>query len=75
MWTVSVRIAPGSPGCWPSTSSPSGGSPRSWGGYDAAILDEEGRGLMLVEAVVDRWGIRERRGPGKTVWARITEAR
>ncbi|MFE2185394.1 ATP-binding protein [Streptomyces sp. NPDC059455] len=37
--------------------------------------DEEGRGLMLVEAVADRWGIRERRGPGKTVWARITQAR
>ncbi|MFS7877846.1 hypothetical protein ACEYXF_31580 [Streptomyces asiaticus] len=32
-------------------------------------------GADLVEAVVDRWGIRERRGPGKTVWARITEAR
>ncbi|WAP56254.1 ATP-binding protein [Streptomyces sp. S465] len=37
--------------------------------------DEEGRGLLLVEALADRWGIRERRGPGKTVWARITEAR
>ncbi|MFF5672275.1 hypothetical protein ACFY8S_19430 [Streptomyces hygroscopicus] len=37
--------------------------------------DAEGRGPLLVEAPADRWGIRERRGPGKTVWARITGAR
>ncbi|MFE2677480.1 ATP-binding protein [Streptomyces hygroscopicus] len=37
--------------------------------------DEEGRGPLLVEALADRWGIRERRGPGKTVWVRITGAR
>ncbi|WP_103545936.1 ATP-binding protein [Streptomyces sp. SM1] len=28
-----------------------------------------GRGLLLVEAVADRWGVTERTGPGKTVWA------
>ncbi|MGK5446050.1 ATP-binding protein [Streptomyces radiopugnans] len=31
--------------------------------------EERGRGLLLVEAVADRWGVRERCGPGKTVWA------
>ncbi|MFC8491108.1 ATP-binding protein [Streptomyces sp. NPDC057235] len=30
-------------------------------------LDEGGRGLVLVEAVTDRWGVEERAG-GKTVW-------
>ncbi|MCF6524241.1 ATP-binding protein [Streptomyces sp. JJ36] len=28
-----------------------------------------GRGLLLVEALAVRWGVRERNGPGKTVWA------
>ncbi|MGW2131101.1 ATP-binding protein [Streptomyces coelicoflavus] len=28
-----------------------------------------GRGLLLVGAVADRWGVAERTGPGKTVWA------
>lgn len=32
-------------------------------------LDEGGRGLVLVDAVADRWGVRVRRdGGGKTVW-------
>lgn len=30
---------------------------------------EGGRGLLLVAAVADRWGVAERTGPGKTVWA------
>ncbi|MFJ8488522.1 ATP-binding protein [Streptomyces sp. NPDC094038] len=30
---------------------------------------EHGRGLLLVEAVATRWGVTERTGPGKTVWA------
>ncbi|MFI9207089.1 ATP-binding protein [Streptomyces sp. NPDC053253] len=30
-------------------------------------LDESGRGLALVEAVTDRWGVDER-ADGKTVW-------
>ncbi|MER7233190.1 ATP-binding protein [Streptomyces olivaceus] len=35
---------------------------------------EGGRGLLLVEALADRWGCRPRRsgGPGKTVWAECT---
>ncbi|WP_307854124.1 ATP-binding protein [Streptomyces tagetis] len=28
-----------------------------------------GRGLLLVEAVADRWGVTGRTGPGKIVWA------
>ncbi|MEE1938023.1 ATP-binding protein [Streptomyces sp. TRM 70361] len=32
---------------------------------------ERGRGLPLVAAVADRWGVRERCGPGKTVWAEL----
>ncbi|GHI51506.1 ATP-binding protein [Streptomyces rubradiris] len=33
-------------------------------------LDAEGgRGLLLVAAVAARWGVGERLGPGKTVWA------
>ncbi|WP_151770423.1 ATP-binding protein [Streptomyces abyssomicinicus] len=34
-------------------------------------LDEAGRGLRLVEVLARRWGVRERQGPGKTVWAEI----
>ncbi|MFF7605026.1 ATP-binding protein [Streptomyces parvulus] len=30
---------------------------------------DSGRGLLLVEAVADRWGVAGRSGPGKTVWA------
>ncbi|MEU6014492.1 ATP-binding protein [Streptomyces sp. NPDC047515] len=33
------------------------------------VLDEGGRGLVLVDAVTDRWGAEPRRdGGGKTVW-------
>ncbi|MEU8826866.1 ATP-binding protein [Streptomyces sp. NPDC048636] len=32
---------------------------------------ESGRGLLLVSALATRWGVAERRGPGKTVWAEI----
>jgi anti-sigma regulatory factor (Ser/Thr protein kinase) len=28
-----------------------------------------GRGLLLVDTLAARWGVRERTGPGKTVWA------
>ncbi|WP_405560769.1 ATP-binding protein [Streptomyces sp. NBC_01180] len=32
-------------------------------------LDEGGRGLVLVDALTDRWGVEPRRdGCGKTVW-------
>ncbi|WP_406093328.1 ATP-binding protein [Streptomyces sp. NBC_01013] len=30
---------------------------------------EGGRGLLIVEAVACRWGVSDRGGPGKTVWA------
>ncbi|MFF7654460.1 ATP-binding protein [Streptomyces sp. NPDC007983] len=36
--------------------------------------DEQGRGLLLVEELADRWGVKERRGPGKTVWAHVLAA-
>lgn len=32
---------------------------------------ESGRGLLLVSALATRWGVAERRGPGKTVWAEL----
>lgn len=36
---------------------------------------ESGRGLLLVKALADRWGVSEGRFPRKTVWAelRLTE--
>ncbi|MCK1818281.1 ATP-binding protein [Streptomyces sp. XM83C] len=30
---------------------------------------ESGRGLVLVDALADRWGVQEERSPCKTVWA------
>ncbi|MFI1562485.1 ATP-binding protein [Streptomyces sp. NPDC020490] len=32
---------------------------------------ESGRGLLLVDALADRWGVTEGRFPRKTVWAEI----
>ncbi|MCA2204123.1 ATP-binding protein [Streptomyces griseoincarnatus] len=32
---------------------------------------ESGRGLLLVEALADRWGVSEDRLPRKTVWAEL----
>lgn len=32
---------------------------------------ESGRGLLLVEAFADRWGVTEDRSPRKTVWAEL----
>ncbi|MFC9748261.1 ATP-binding protein [Streptomyces niveus] len=31
-----------------------------------------GRGLTLVAALADSWGVEERNGPGKSVWAELT---
>ncbi|MGD9481834.1 ATP-binding protein [Streptomyces sp. TRM70308] len=31
--------------------------------------EDHGRGLLLVDALAARWGVRDRVGPGKTVWA------
>lgn len=33
--------------------------------------DDGGRGLLLVGALATRWGVTERPGPGKTVWAEV----
>ncbi|MGW1397261.1 ATP-binding protein [Streptomyces sp. NPDC002405] len=32
---------------------------------------ESGRGLLLVDALADRWGIAEERFPRKTIWAEL----
>lgn len=37
-------------------------------GHVPATADN-GRGLLLVSAVADDWGVEERQGPGKCVWA------
>ena len=36
----------------------------------ASPLDDHGRGLALVDALADRWGVEQRRG-GKTVWCEL----
>ncbi|MFE0733126.1 ATP-binding protein [Streptomyces antibioticus] len=36
---------------------------------EARSTDSGGRGLFLVSAIADHWGVEERRGPGKCVWA------
>lgn len=39
---------------------------------DAGEYDEDGRGLLLVEAIATRWGCRRTdRHPGKIVWAEL----
>ena len=38
----------------------------------AAPYECEGRGLVLVDNVADRWGVADRNGPGKAVWAECT---
>ncbi|MFC4514913.1 ATP-binding protein [Streptomyces ehimensis] len=58
---------------------------RSTGGVRLAVDDADerhpearpqseagGRGLALIEALSDRWGVRTRRGVGKSVWAVVT---
>ncbi|MFE2601355.1 ATP-binding protein [Streptomyces sp. NPDC059396] len=32
----------------------------------------DGRGLLLVEALADEWGVADRGGPGKVVWASLS---
>ncbi|GAA3117013.1 ATP-binding protein [Streptomyces echinatus] len=32
-------------------------------------IEDGGRGLVLVDALAADWGVRDRLGPGKTVWA------
>lgn len=39
---------------------------------DASAEEESGRGLALVDALTDgQWGVSDRRGPGKMVWAMV----
>jgi len=45
------------------------GRPASTGRPPEEADADGGRGLLLVEAVADRWGVAGRTGPGKTVWA------
>ncbi|WP_407563815.1 ATP-binding protein [Streptomyces sp. 184] len=44
----------------------SGGTPRQCAPADT---DDRGRGLLLVSAFADDWGVSDRSGPGKLVWA------
>ncbi|TKA12076.1 ATP-binding protein [Actinacidiphila oryziradicis] len=37
----------------------------------ASKVDEDGRGLFLVDALSDTWGSRSKEGGGKTVWATL----
>ncbi|MFK4595512.1 ATP-binding protein [Streptomyces pristinaespiralis] len=39
----------------------------------AGADDESGRGLALLEAVVDKWGVDGRCGTGKTVWFEVAQ--
>jgi anti-sigma regulatory factor (Ser/Thr protein kinase) len=42
---------------------------------DPDTESESGRGLLLVAALADDWGVTDRRGgPGKTVWAVVSTA-
>ncbi|WP_018545485.1 ATP-binding protein [Streptomyces sp. LaPpAH-108] len=36
--------------------------------------DVDGRGLLIVSNTADRWGVKERKGPGKCVWAEFDRA-
>ncbi|WP_329139236.1 SpoIIE family protein phosphatase [Streptomyces sp. NBC_01476] len=47
------------------------GNGRPWQ-HRADPLDEHGRGLLVVHAVADRWGVRWNDDGGKTVWAELT---
>jgi two-component sensor histidine kinase len=41
---------------------------REWPrGFDSALSEESGRGLRIVDAVADAWGV-EQRDVGKAVW-------
>ncbi|MFG3257927.1 ATP-binding protein [Streptomyces sp. NPDC048172] len=39
------------------------------------VRGEDGYGLALVDALAESWGVDERDGPGKTVWAVVTCSR
>nr|WP_217142421.1 ATP-binding protein [Streptomyces sp. AC627_RSS907] len=44
------------------------------GPTEPGVESESGRGLLLVAALADDWGVTDRRGPGKTVWAVLDTA-
>ncbi|WP_245703736.1 ATP-binding protein [Streptomyces lushanensis] len=35
----------------------------------------DGRGLLLVDALADEWGVADRAGPGKMIWAALSVPR
>ncbi|MFJ2110515.1 ATP-binding protein [Streptomyces sp. NPDC087850] len=39
--------------------------------HDPEAVD--GRGLVIVDALADAWGVGERNGPGKVIWAELSE--
>ncbi|WP_432124338.1 ATP-binding protein [Streptomyces sp. C10-9-1] len=45
--------------------------PPSTGAMDATTDQDHGRGLVIVGALSSRWGVADRQGPGKVVWAEI----
>ncbi|MFJ8543592.1 ATP-binding protein [Streptomyces sp. NPDC093586] len=45
------------------------GRPRQPGAVPGPADADGGRGLFLVDTLAARWGVHERTGPGKTVWA------
>ncbi|MFE5736904.1 ATP-binding protein [Streptomyces celluloflavus] len=38
---------------------------------DPAVWDEHGRGMVLVAALAEEWGVRPRYGVGKSVWVAL----
>ncbi|MFD6292384.1 ATP-binding protein [Streptomyces sp. NPDC060205] len=47
------------------------GDRRTLGPQHPGPADESGRGLVIVEALSDRWGVTPGRPPRKTVWAEL----
>lgn len=46
--------------------------PAPASGDPGAADSDGGRGLLLISALAARWGVTDRTGPGKTVWAEVT---
>ncbi|WP_328428143.1 ATP-binding protein [Streptomyces sp. NBC_00443] len=45
--------------------------PHATGATGATTDQDHGRGLVIVDALSSRWGVADRRGPGKVVWVEI----
>ncbi|WP_405613263.1 ATP-binding protein [Streptomyces sp. NBC_01511] len=56
--TLRIEVHDASPD-WPEVREPDPESP-------------DGRGLALVAALADSWGVKHRNGPGKSVWAELS---